>query len=235
MLKTVLIGTSVFALSTSTMAADLPARKGLLAPAVVASPRNWTGFYVGGQVGWVGSLASVSGRNDVTTFSGSQNLNSILAGGFAGYDHQIGLVVVGVESDANARIGKKTTVGSFAWYYTGETWKSESAWDASLRLRLGFLATSQTLVYATGGVAWASYNLRLTDSQGLLAESKVRTGWTIGGGLQQALTKNISLRAEYRHSDYGSKSGTYDSGKGIQAYKSKLRDNRVTVGLAYKF
>jgi opacity protein-like surface antigen len=44
-----------------------------------------------------------------------------------------------------------------------------------------------------------------------------------------------SLQDGYRYSDYGSKSGTYDSGKGTEAYKSKLRDNRATVGLAYKF
>jgi outer membrane immunogenic protein len=235
MLNRLLSGVALCAISTAAMAADLPSRKSAAAPVVVASPFSWTGFYIGGQLGWAGSKLSVSGEAEAA-FSGSQNLSSFLAGGFAGYDHQIGSMVVGIEADANARIGSKTGTAPFSWYSGPVTWKSESEWDASLRLRIGWLATSQTLIYATGGVAWANYKFHLSDAEGLLSENKIRTGWTVGGGIQQVLTKNISLRAEYRYSDYGSKSGTfnYDYGKG-GSYKSKLHDNRVTVGLAYKF
>ncbi len=239
MMKRFLTGAAVCALSTAAMAADLPARKSAVAPVVAANPFSWTGFYVGGQLGWAGSHLSVSGENEGTAFNGSQSLNSYLLGGFAGYDYQIGSLVVGIEADANARTSSKTGEASFNWYYGPVTWKSESTWDASLRLRLGLLATNQTLIYATGGFAWANYKFRLNDAEGLLTENKTRTGWTIGAGLQQALTKNVSLRGEYRYTDYGSKSGTYDNGKGvgsnIDPYKSKLNDNRATVGLAYKF
>lgn len=218
-------------------AADLPARKAPASP-VMASAFNWTGFYVGGQLGWAGSKLSVSGENEGPGFKGAQNLNSFLAGGFAGYDHQVGSLVLGVEADANARVGDKTGVAPWLGG-SAEGWKSESAWDASLRLRLGMLVTNQTLVYATGGLAIANFKIRLNDAEGLLTEDKIRTGWTIGAGVQHALTKNISLRGEYRYSDYGSKSGQYyDGGKGgnsVEPFKSKAKDHRATLGLAYKF
>ena len=65
------------------------------------------------------------------------------------------------------------------------------------------------MIYATGGVAFGGFN---TDAHGFEARSSVfrecslsntRVGWTVGGGIQYAVTNNWSVRAEYRYSNWG--------------------------------
>jgi opacity protein-like surface antigen len=53
------------------------------------------------------------------------------------------------------------------------------------------------------------------------------------------MTRNWNVRIDYRHTDYGTKSGLarYDNGKGLGTgrFSSTITDDRVTGGLAYKF
>jgi outer membrane immunogenic protein len=107
-----------------------------------------------------------------------------------------------------------------------DSFSVKSTWDASARLRAGFVVNPSTLVYATGGAAWTRVNTTSTCStintglgnigncapgnylNGTLApavitDSTTRIGWTIGGGLETMLSANWVLRADYRYSDYG--------------------------------
>jgi outer membrane immunogenic protein len=233
------------------MAADLPIRVAKAPVRAAAAPLNWTGFYLGVQAGGVWSKASLSGAFDdildSSVWASKQSWTSLLIGGFAGYDYQIGRMVVGIEGDLNARSGDGT--GSLPSTYgvnVTSNWKSEANWDASLRARLGALVTDQLLLYLTGGVAFSNFKF---SNAAVASESNVywgtrniyggsRTGWTAGTGAQYAMTQNWNVRVEYRHTDYGTKSaaGTYDFGKGGPgSYRSKITDDRGTVGLAYKF
>ena len=49
-------------------------------------------------------------------------------------------------------------------------------------------------------------------------------GWTVGAGLDYAITNNIFGRAEYRYNDYGSA----DFG----GVKMDVQQNQVTIGVA---
>ena len=40
-------------------------------------------------------------------------------------------------------------------------------------------------------------------------------GWTIGGGIEAALTRNWLLRGEYRYADYGTQSYTVAGNFGV--------------------
>src|ERR1700736_3879603 len=70
-MKRMLIGiaavTSLFA--TSAFAADLPMRSYTKAPAYVEPVYNWTGFYVGGNVGYSWGRASTDQSDTLTTTS----------------------------------------------------------------------------------------------------------------------------------------------------------------------
>jgi len=94
----------------------------------------------------------------------------------------------------------------------------ESAWDASLRGRLGFLLTPKTLVYTTGGLALlhqevgascgGTYPVGWCIVPNADSRSAISAGWTAGGGIERMLTPAWILRGEYRYSDYGSQSFT---------------------------
>src|SRR5262249_2735324 len=69
-----------------------------------------------------------------------------------------------------------------------------TTWDASLRARLGFLATPATLLYATGGAAWLHEEVTSTCasnigcvvngfSPAVITKSATRFGLTLGGGV----------------------------------------------------
>jgi outer membrane immunogenic protein len=134
----------------------------------------------------------------------------------------------------------------------------KSGWDASVRTRIGYLATPTLLVYATGGAAWMQTEITSNCgpvscvpgqySPAVLTQSSVQTGWTIGGGIESVLASNWLLRAEYRYTDYGTASYTDhrtcspspSPSCGIftaldVSYDIALRTHTATVGLAYKF
>ena len=238
------------------LAADLPVRTAAPAPVYVAPMFTWSGFYVGAAIGGVSS--DISSRGNYVPFAVvdqvsalavpsygygvNASMTQLTAGGYVGYNFQFGNFVVGLEGDLNARFGDENV--SFGLYsmgpYTGGTISSD--WDASIRLRLGFLVTPRALIYATGGVAFAdygykynlAYNVKPLDGYrpgDLLGGN--RTGWTIGAGVEYALDNNWHMKVEYLYADYGSETNRiYDGGKGVS---SKITSNTVRVGLSYRF
>ena len=51
--RAVLVSTSVILISGSALAADLPAPVQPAAPIAYVPPFSWTGFYIGGELGWI--------------------------------------------------------------------------------------------------------------------------------------------------------------------------------------
>jgi outer membrane immunogenic protein len=88
-------------------AADLPVRTYTKAPVMVDPIYNWTGFYVGANLGWSFGRS----RTDVTIAgapfaSTSQRMDGILGGLQAGYNWQSGRAVFGLETDIQATAQK---------------------------------------------------------------------------------------------------------------------------------
>jgi outer membrane immunogenic protein len=126
-------------------------------------------------------------------------------------------------------------------------------WDDGIRGRLGYLLTPSLLLYGTGGVSWirvdATANCVFFANGGPFCNdpphptsetaSATRTGWTVGGGLEAALTPRWLLRGEYRFADYGTMSHTYflSSPNGFDTFSAsvKLQTHTALVGIAYKF
>ncbi len=81
-------------------AADLPVRTYTKAPIVVDPVYNWTGFYVGANLGWSfgRSRTDVSIAGAPFAFS-SQRMEGILGGLQAGYNWQNGRALFGLEAD----------------------------------------------------------------------------------------------------------------------------------------
>ena len=125
-------------------------------------------------------------------------------------------------------------------------WNVSTNWNASLRARAGYLVTNQVLTYLTGGLAYS--NIRATtgfEVSGGAPQTPPwgfgdigggdRLGLTYGGGLEYALSQALTLRTEYRRTDYNSNTFHYVSSGTDATITSSSKEDRVSVGLGYKF
>lgn len=191
-----------------------------------AVPMNWNGFYAGGQVG-ASAAKSQFGPNPDDTEPEFSQFTQLLVGGHAGYNYQFNLFVVGVEGDLNAKLGNGFKID--------DQLRPTSSWDASIRGRIGVAVSPEGLVYFTGGYAWGNFTTPLSNADAGDQDGEhlggSRQGWTLGGGIQYALDQNWSARIEYRHTDWGTKM----TDAAFDLNPASLKDNRVAVGMSYKF
>jgi outer membrane immunogenic protein len=108
--------------------------------------------------------------------------------------------------------------------------------QSSIRGRLGYLVEPRLIVYATGGAAFASIKEHdvLAATGAFTDNSATRTGWTLGAGLDYALTDRWIGRVEYRYANFGTFS--YNAAVfGPVTESHKTTENAFRLGLAYKF
>jgi opacity protein-like surface antigen len=263
----------------------------LVAAPAAAQPEtttvDWSGVYVGANVGWNSAASQVqpstATTNQLTGLSnGAATVNvpsatyptsqmdfsdqSWASGGQVGINKQRGNIVFGLEGDMDALGGRARQFSSYALPATGLTTgaavgidrQTDPNWTASLRGRLGW-ATGNLLLYGTGGVAFADvrqtalYSYAPTVATGVAAANpgadlgpfanaasadNTLVGWTVGGGAEYAINKQISIGAEYRHSDYGSASyGFVAPGAGATEENVPVHfsDDHVLAKINYKF
>ncbi|MBI5912515.1 MAG: porin family protein [Betaproteobacteria bacterium] len=225
--------------SVAAMAADMPVKAVYKAP-VAAPIFNWTGFYVGGDVGYIWSR-STSFDPDFGGFSAHPAPKGGVFGLHAGYQYQLSNgVVLGVEGNfawisATATDRYFTTAGG----NTGNDAELKLKWNAAALASLGY-AMGPWLPYVTGGAAWM--NLSGCDHVPAAAAcfpgtdfSGTQSGWTVGGGLAYAVTNNIIARIEYLYADYGSKNYSTPAFPVNGITTNTLRTNTVRSGLSWKF
>ena len=90
--------------------------------------------------------------------------------------------------------------------------KTSLTWLGTTRARVGFVATpdNRLMIYATGGVAYGGGNSQFSVFDATTGSffsgnpSSTRVGWTIGGGVEYAITNNITIKGEYLYADLGS-------------------------------
>src|SRR5581483_8581294 len=193
------------------MAADLPMKAP--APAPVQS-FSWTGPYVGLHAGYgwsadpaVGcSLSSSSNANVCTdsasgAFLGAPDVNAkgILGGVQLGYNWQVSNWVLGIETDFSGMdVHDAAHFATTDPNYANAQISSRYDWLGTTRGRAGFVM-DRTLIYATGGFAYAHISQSYSDVNPAHAASAsdVKTGWTAGGGVEYAIDRNWSVKGEY--------------------------------------
>ena len=135
-----------------------------------------------------------SGDDDIY---GSE-LTGMRAGGAIGYDVAIGKrVTLGIEAGIGWMVAGHTTVGP-ANGIVPQIRVSE-AHDADISARLGFAASSKTLIYGKAG--WADRAQRATDGSRTYYNND-GDGLRLGAGIEQKLTRNVYAKAEYRYTMY---------------------------------
>ncbi|TMV05156.1 outer membrane protein [Brucella haematophila] len=223
-----IIASGVLALLASgAHAADVIVPETPLAPtAPIATNFNWSGAYIGGQVGygWASSKFSME-----PSYTSKGNMDGFLGGIYAGYNFDTGAnVILGVDGDFTG-----TSVGETISYGGLASGKTRLRWSGAARARVGY-DFDRFLPYIAGGAAFGNIGdkAHILGTQ-LISQSKTQTGWTIGGGVDYAVTDNIVTRFEYRYTDFGKRNLDL-AVPGLKA-NEKMNSNDIRLGVAYKF
>jgi outer membrane immunogenic protein len=171
---------------------------------------DWTGVYIGGNVGYGTGSISDSATSSTQSFSG------LIAGGQIGANLQYRNVLFGVEVDGDWT----NQQGS------GTSLTASMSWLATARMRLGF-AYDNISYYATGG---AGYTRFASGPIGGAASSSARTAWVAGLGQESAINRNLILRIEVLYLQL--LGGTPTS---AVSSADKVYDVGARLGLSYKF
>jgi outer membrane immunogenic protein len=225
---------------------------------------SWRGLYLGATAGAAFDHRHIdlspASPAAIPYFTGSavpgelsQRHTGFIGGVTAGYNWQAGSLVYGIEVDYSGLSGHGTssTVNTTAAGFVPFSSSGSSKVDqlATLRARLGWAVAPQTLLYVTGGLAAGHTGVSTTISQtgsacngtsfcATGASSDWKTGWTLGAGIEQALNRSWTIKAEYLHYDLGSASfNSNDPGVPAVVFQSKTRfeGDIVRAGINYKF
>jgi outer membrane immunogenic protein len=246
-------------LAAPAFAADL-AVKAPVMPLAPVSP--WTGFYIGGNVGygWSDQAVNFSGSASMLPAIARGQIPSSLAGNprgaiggvQAGYNWQTGAFVLGVETDiqaaAIAQSGTLSTAVGGGFFPATTTANQELNFLGTVRGRLGYTITPTLLLYGTGGFAYGrgevSSSVNTTPNCpgfcGGLTSSPTLTGWAAGGGLEYQITPSWSAKIEYLYYDLGTLSQTYGDNAGrlpgtFVSNSTKFEGSVARIGANYKF
>ncbi len=265
-LSSALLCATALVSANAAFAADLPTKKEAPAPVVAPAPYSWTGFHLG--LGGGLSMLSVPSSSDsysndyfngFNAFGGERSdLGKFGAFGTieAGYDYQMSQFVIGAFADFNLQsLNAKSDSQAAAYcnncnytYAVHHVWYNVgNSWDAGVRL--GYLVNDRNLIYALGGYSAAdiSSGARL-DQYGnggyhnwvFSSQSAWKSGYVLGAGWETALTDHITLKAEYRYSDYGKATSSYSYANFPFYYGGARQSGDVSVQavravLSYKF
>jgi outer membrane immunogenic protein len=267
-MKSFLFGTAALTtlcLSLPALAADLPARVTKAPPVLVSPAYDWSGFYVGVSAGYTfGEDENIS-----TTGQVQANINNVIGGarpgqvrleregfiggGQAGYNWQVTPNwVVGLETDISyTDIREDRNVVTVPLNGIGtlnNVFSTRMEYFGTVRGRIGY-AWDRTLLYATGGLAYADIENSVaffgpSTAGGLLQfqgrNRRTEAGYTVGAGIEHAFGSNWSVKAEYLYYDFRDETvnvAVIGNGGGGTGYNSRFENDGhiVRAGLNYKF
>jgi outer membrane immunogenic protein len=253
--------------ATAAFAADRPVPA--YAPPPPPPPAyTWSGCYVGGSAGWgSGTSNHTTVSNSVLTagplgvptritapagsdIAGDLNLTGFIGGFQGGCNWQWGVWVFGIEGDGSAtnKEGQNFETALAPFDVRRNNWISQTQerWLVTARGKLGLSGWGwfgdKTLLYVTGGGAWAKIDtsefLAGGNSGNGHQESNTRSGWTVGAGIEYALGYGWSIKSEYlyvKFDDYTTFNSPPFGNANIAPRNVKLFDNIFRAGMNYKF
>jgi outer membrane immunogenic protein len=199
-----------------------------LPPAASASQRllpppttDWTGCYAGVHVG--------GGVID-DTFVSPDGLNAVgggeLAGGQVGCNYQTGIMVFGLEGDA-----AWSNMANRLGFMDLDVSSNRNRWNADIAARAG-IATERALLSGKAGFAAGRFDFFAVDNVGdFLQGGATLTGLLLGLGVEYAFAPNWSVKLEYDHVGYLSRTvdlATLNTSESVTT-------NTVKAGINYKF
>ena len=218
---------------------------------------NWTGLYAGAHAGPAFALADIASPYGPSIFGDQVRMPGFMLGGQVGYNWQLAGSpwVLGLEGelswlDADGSNNCFSPSGQF----TSSTCSARPHYTGTLTGRAGvaFGPAGRTLVYGKGGAAFLHNRVDMTTNETFggtvdaTHSSGTVWGWTLGAGIEQALTPAWSLKLEYDYRRFADMAMatpatviTADDGTEtpVAASSASIRQSMHTVklGLNYHF
>ena len=247
------------AVTVPALAADMAPRYSKAPPPAPMMVYNWTGCYIGGNVGG-GSARTEQTQiaklnpapiaptliNPNNDFGRSEKWD-VIGGGQIGCDYQFaGNWVVGVQAMADFGNLRSSHVvpTAFPGFPVGSFISNNKVnYTVTATGRIGYLFAPQVLGYVKGGAAWATqdHNFIGTVPAVFLSESSFssRAGWTVGGGLEWMFAPGWSVFGEYNYMDFGRRDVGFVAGPATvgapDIVSTRLTVQQALAGVNYKF
>lgn len=191
-----------------------------------ANEAKWDGPYIGLHAGYNSMEPDLLDGTDPRW-----NLNSQMEGAsggvLTGYNTHSSGVVLGLEAD----FGLTGTDAGVNPNAENHFVAFKAKWNGHLRARVG-VPLSKTLIFAAGGLA--ATHLKVYD-EGVGEKNHTLTGFTIGGGVEHAVSERLSVRAEYLYDNYGKKAGTVADTSENYPYTVEPKAHSLRAAVAYRF
>ena len=174
---------------------------------VAVAGYDWSGFYAGIFAGYGGGrgINTVSGTGAVSTV----DVRGGLLGATVGANAQFDTFVLGLEGDVswNGQSGSAVCGGAPGFQCDGRL-----DWASSAKVR-GGVALDRLLVFGTLSVAAGGINATISPTPIGTTGNYAGTiwGWTVGGGVEYAVTEAISVKAEYAYTDFRNTTAPFGS------------------------
>lgn len=183
-----------FALATAAVIA-------LAGASLPAQAAGFTGFYLGGDIGYGWGDANQTRFSNVggpfTFTQPDAELDGFVGVIHAGYAWPLGSKwALGIEGDVGIAdiTGDDGGGGGDINEWAGDL-------TASLRARLGVMVGANTQLFLTAGWAWADYDANVLNAP-TSTRSHTFSGYTVGGGIDVMVGTNLSVRGQYRYTDF---------------------------------
>lgn len=163
------------------------------------SDSTFTGPRVEAILGYDITRAGSSVDDDLNQ-DNDESTEGLLYGVGAGYDVDLGGIVVGAEAELTDSTAKtKFENGDFEGFGFGNVSQGR---DIYLGARVGAKVTPKVLLYVKGGYTNSRLNIRSNDGTTEFNEKVDLDGWRAGAGAELALSNNVYTKLEYRYSNY---------------------------------
>jgi outer membrane immunogenic protein len=237
--------------SSGVFAADAPAvrtpaavPRAAVAPAFLPMPipfYNWTGFYIGGNLGFAREASTLTDNRFDVVFDKVRS--GFIAGGQIGYNWQISpQFVLGVEwmfDGTNISSDTDTaTVRDPTGHLVTLQGNTKVDWISTLAARFGWAAYNW-LFYAKAGTGWVHDTATVADStDGItVSAADTRGGWLLGAGIEYGFTPNWSVRVEWDHLGLAdvTRPGFINPVVPVDTVTFSRHFDLLTLGLNYRF
>jgi outer membrane immunogenic protein len=237
---------ALIGISGAALAADLPPAPPR-APAAYAPPvlpvYNWTGFYIGGNLGGAWTHANVSDSQG-NSWSNSQQ-GVFAGGGQVGANYQINWFVAGIEADFDWLANNHNSSNAVFVPPVGAVqFSANDRWMTTVAARVG-VAADNWLFYAKGGGGWVGVSnptiTNVTTGGSIsVSNSNSNSGWLVGAGVEWGFASNWTARLEYDYLGLSSKSYTvtapgFPAINGDVVTSNSRNVQTLTVGINYLF
>jgi outer membrane immunogenic protein len=224
------LAASLLLLSSAAALADMPAEI------------DWGGFYAGVTGGgeFSDTHFALPGDTGDVLLQTRANKSTLVGGGLAGYNYQMGATVLGIEGDLTTGSGTSSVTactvpdGCFTPTHDSFTTLNHLKTDLTgqLRARLGW-SSGDMLFYAAAGYSFTDTKLSLV---GLcynagnptvplvfnFARSESLSGFNLGFGVERGLSEHFVARAEFVYDDFGSEI--------YPGQSPEWNDRRISIG-----